>query len=81
MQIIKTYVKMTKSHFHVSFFNPITTSIISEMGGRMDALQISPGQAKLPVLVHVNGISPEVDESGFFSRIINFGELLTSADS
>lgn len=56
--------------------NPIPPSIISEMQTRLKALQIPRGHAKLPVLIHVNGVSPEIEESGFFARIINFGNLL-----
>ncbi|MBX9922548.1 MAG: ATP-binding protein [Rhabdochlamydiaceae bacterium] len=29
-----------------------------------------------PVLIHVNGVTDELQNSGFFSRIIDFGELL-----
>ena len=54
---------------------PITLSI-EEMQTKLNALQTPRGTAKLPVLIHVNGVTPEVEESGFFSRIIDFDKLL-----
>lgn len=31
-----------------------------------------------PVLIHINGVQPEVIDSGFFAEIIDFGQLLES---
>lgn len=56
--------------------HPITLSIVQEMQTKLKALQVPRGNAKLPVLIHVNGVTPEVEESGFFARIIDFGKLL-----
>ncbi len=56
--------------------NPIPSNVIQEVQTRLEALQTPRGHAKLPVLIHVNGISSEIEESGFFSHIIDFGNLL-----
>jgi AAA+ ATPase superfamily predicted ATPase len=56
--------------------HPISSSIIQEIENKLYNLIIPHGFAKLPVLIHVNGIAPEVEESGFFSRIIDFGSLM-----
>jgi hypothetical protein len=29
-----------------------------------------------PVLIHVNGVHPQVLQSGFFARIVDFADLL-----
>lgn len=64
--------------FEVKFSrNPISLNVIQEMETKLKALQIPRGTALLPVLIHVNGVSQEVEESGFFSRIIDFSSLLT----
>ncbi len=56
--------------------NPIAHNVIEEMKTRLSTLQAPRGYAKIPVLIHVNGVTSEVKESGFFSRIIDFGKLL-----
>lgn len=56
--------------------NPIPASVISEVESKLKTLTAPKGHAKIPVLIHVNGVTPEVEESGFFSRIIDFGSLL-----
>lgn len=56
--------------------HPLTPNVIEEMKSKLKSFQIPRGHAKLPVLIHVNGISPEIEESGFFSRIIDFSHFL-----
>lgn len=56
--------------------NPISFSVVQEMQTRLNALQTPHGFAKLPVLIHVNGVTSEIEESGFFSHIIDFSNLL-----
>lgn len=56
--------------------HPVNSSILQSMKAKLDVLEMPHGYAKLPVLIHVNGVSPEVKESGFFSHIIDFGSLL-----
>jgi hypothetical protein len=57
--------------------HPITTAIIDEMKSKLKALQIPKEHAKLPVLIHVNGVVPEVEESGYFARIIDFADFFS----
>jgi hypothetical protein len=56
--------------------NPITLSVVQEMQNKLNSFETPHGFATLPVLIHVNGVTPEVEESGFFARIIDFGDLL-----
>lgn len=53
---------------------PISKDIIREMEKKIAALKVPKGFACLPVLIHVNGATPAVIESGFFARIIDFTE-------
>ncbi len=57
---------------------PIGTQVIEEVKQKIDRLAYKRGFSIWPVLVHVNGVSEDVINSGFFSRIIDFGELLKS---
>ena len=54
----------------------IGKSIISQMQEKIDALSKPKHFAIRSVLVHVNGASEEVLESGFFYKVIDFGEFL-----
>jgi AAA+ ATPase superfamily predicted ATPase len=56
--------------------NIISTSIIPEMQEKMDRLIYPKGFSCRPVLVHVNGVSESVVDSGFFSNIIDFSKFL-----
>jgi hypothetical protein len=55
---------------------PISTSVIQEMKKKIEAFKAPKGFACLPVLIHVNGVSKAVEESGFFSHMIDFSENL-----
>lgn len=61
--------------------HPITVSVVKEMQSKIHALKIPQGHAVLPVLIHVNGITEEVENSAFFARVIDFGHLLNSIRS
>jgi len=56
--------------------HPISKKIIKEMQEKMRRLKIPKHISKLPVLIHVCGVEEEVVESGFFAKIIDFGQLL-----
>lgn len=56
--------------------NKIGLSIIEEVKEKIDRLQIPRHFSYRPVLIHVNGVSEDVVDSGFFSSIIDFGQLL-----
>jgi len=53
---------------------PIGTEILKEMNQKLKALPT--GYSMRPVLIHVNGVKPEVKKANFFSHIIDFKELL-----
>ena len=57
--------------------NEINRNIIDEMREKMKKLKTPKNLSYRPVLIHVNGVHTSVEESGFFSNIISFGELLT----
>ncbi|MDX5528518.1 MULTISPECIES: AAA family ATPase [unclassified Wolbachia] len=51
-------------------------SIIQEVQKKIDALNRPKGFSCRPVLIHVNDVSDDVIDSGYFSHIIDFGKLL-----
>lgn len=57
----------------------IGVEIIKEMRQKLEALNLPRGYSVRPVLIHVNGVKPEVEEEEFFSHIIDFSQLLTSS--
>jgi hypothetical protein len=50
--------------------------IVGEIEQKRKRLQIPKHCSFRPVLIHVNGVSERVEESGYFSKIIDFGEFL-----
>jgi uncharacterized protein len=54
----------------------ISTSIIEELENKINALQVPKNTSVRPVLIHVNGVSAQVVESGYFANIIDFGDML-----
>ncbi len=58
--------------------NEINSAIIREMSQKMERFKRPKGFACLPVLIHVNGVNSEVEESGFFAKIIDFSQLLAA---
>lgn len=56
----------------------IGTDIIQEMERKINALNLPKGYSIHPVLIHVNGITQELEERGFFSHIIDFASLLSN---
>lgn len=55
---------------------PIGVEIIQEMRQKMKALGTPRGYSIRPVLIHVNGVTEELEEQEFFSHIIDFSQLL-----
>lgn len=53
-------------------------SIIQEVQQKLDRITKPRGFSCFPVLIHVNGVHESVKDSGFFYRIIDFSELLSS---
>lgn len=57
----------------------IGMEVITEMQEKMDRLHTSGTTFSLrPVLIHVNGVTEALQESAFFSHILDFGQLLTT---
>lgn len=57
--------------------NEIGLSIIEEMEEKIKRMVLPRGFSVRPVLIHVNGVTEAVEDAGFFSHIIDFGQLLT----
>ena len=53
----------------------ISTTIIQEVREKMRRIKKTKSFTCIPVLVHVNGITEELEDSGFFYRIINFSDF------
>jgi AAA+ ATPase superfamily predicted ATPase len=58
--------------------NEIDHWILEEVERKISSLKAPTRYSYRPVLIHVNGVSQSVVESDFFSKIIDFGELLHS---
>ena len=56
--------------------HPVGAKVIEEVQEKISRLTLPRGLAVLPVLIHVNGVQDTVEESGFFCKIIDFGDLL-----
>ncbi|MCH9626466.1 MAG: hypothetical protein S4CHLAM2_00880 [Chlamydiales bacterium] len=54
----------------------VGTEVIEEMEEKLHRLTLPRGFSCRPVLIHVNGVSEEVTDSGYFARVIDFSELL-----
>ncbi len=51
-------------------------SVVDEIKEKIKRLKAPRNYSIRPVLIHVNGVTDEVAESGFFSQVIDFGQLL-----
>ena len=56
--------------------NEIGLDIIDEMKDKLGRLQVPKHISKRAVLIHVNGVKDTVEESLFFTKIIDFGDFL-----
>lgn len=54
----------------------VGTEVIKEVEEKLRSLQLPRGFSCRPVLIHVNGVSEDVVDSGYFARIIDMSELL-----
>ncbi len=54
----------------------IASSVIDEVKQKIHCLKLPKNISIRPVLIHVNGVSEQVEESDFFSSIIDFNYLL-----
>jgi AAA+ ATPase superfamily predicted ATPase len=55
----------------------ITASVIDEVKQKISRLNIPKNFSYRPVLIHVNGVNSAVVDSGYFAKIIDFGQLLS----
>ncbi|OGT48070.1 MAG: ATPase [Gammaproteobacteria bacterium RIFCSPHIGHO2_12_FULL_38_11] len=56
--------------------NKIPVSIIDEVQKKITSIKMPKNVSCRPVLIHVNGVAPAVLEKRYFSRVIDFGEIL-----
>jgi hypothetical protein len=56
--------------------NPIGMEVIEEMKKKIDSLEVANYTSIRPVLVHVNGITNDLERSGYFTNIVDFSRLL-----
>lgn len=52
--------------------------VVGEVQSKIDRLKRPTSMSCRPVLIHVNGVDEELEESRYFSEIIDFGEMLES---
>lgn len=57
--------------------SPIRPAVIEEVGQKLARLKLPRRFSARPVLIHVNGVHPDVAKSRYFARIIDFGALLS----
>ena len=50
--------------------------VITDIDEKIKRLTYPKGYSIRPVLIHVNGVTREVTESGYFDKIVNFSEFL-----
>ena len=55
---------------------PVGSGIIQEIKEKIKALHYLKHFSFRPILIHVNGVKESVLESGFFAKIIDFGDFL-----
>lgn len=53
----------------------IGMEVIEQVQEKINRLHIAKNFSIWPVLIHVNGVTESVMESGFFSKILDFGDL------
>jgi AAA+ ATPase superfamily predicted ATPase len=58
----------------------IGTEVIGEIKEKIEKLILPRGYSLRTVLIHVNGVSESVEESNFFSHIIDFSQLLENPE-
>lgn len=59
--------------------DPIGTEVIEEVEEKLNRLKLPRGFSCRPVLIHVNEVSEEVVDRGYFAHIIDLSELLENA--
>jgi len=63
--------------FEIKFHQePIGMEAVRQVQNTLNALKLPRGFSCRPVLVHINGVTSSVIDSGFFAKIIDFSALL-----
>lgn len=56
--------------------NPLDSDVIREVTQKINCLKVPKGFSCVPVLIHVNGVTDDVLERGYFKKIIDFGDFM-----
>lgn len=56
----------------------IGPSVIEDMQEKIAHLNLPKHFSYRPVLIHVNGVSEELVDRGYFTAIVNFGQMCSS---
>lgn len=56
--------------------HPLGGDVISEVSEKLSNLTLPKRFSCFPVLIHMNGVSDSITDSGYFSEIIDFSQLL-----
>lgn len=56
--------------------NPIKKIIITQMKDKISRLAVPKAMSCCPVLIHVNGVDESVLESGYFTQMIDFSDIM-----
>lgn len=56
--------------------HPVAPDVIMDVQQKISSMKRPRYVSCRPILIHVNGVSDEVEESGYFSNIIGFGDFL-----
>ncbi len=59
--------------------NKIGIDVVRDVQEKIKNLKHPKGFSLNPVLIHVNGVQDDVFDSGYFSEIVDFSDLLTEA--
>jgi len=55
----------------------VTASVIDEVKQKISRINMPKNFSYRPVLIHVNGVNSAVIDSGYFAKVIDFGQLLS----
>lgn len=76
---------MVQTRFHTLYLceikfsrNRVGKKVIEEMEEKRKRLKVPKHFSMRPILIHVNGVEEEVLDEGYFDKVIDFSELLTS---
>ncbi|MEI6243263.1 MAG: ATP-binding protein [Chlamydiota bacterium] len=58
--------------------NPIGPKVIKDLEEKTNRLKVPRRFSIRPVLIHVNGVEDSVLDGGFFDKVIDFGQLLST---